>query len=157
MKLTFRPITETDFVQAEAMKRATVMAAMGDTNLFDRWFNHDYPFENHLKKLIDFDPASCVFALLDNEIVGHLHLMIVEEGTCGYLNDIYLKPEHRGRGLGEQLHAYTMDFFQKHGVNRAMLRTNPAQAKLIAFYERMGWVLGAPSSFGLVWMGRTLT
>jgi GNAT superfamily N-acetyltransferase len=155
-QLTFRPITETDFAQAEAMKRATVMAATGDPTLFDQWFTAERPLDVHLRKLMAFDPASCVFALLDNEIVGHLHLMIVEDGTCGYLNDIYLKPEHRGRGLGEQLHAYSMDFFNKHGVSRATLRTNPAQPKLVAFYERMGWELGAPASFGLVWMGRTL-
>lgn len=156
MKLTFRPITEAEFEQATAMKRATALAAMGNTTLFDTWFTAEAPFDNHLKKLLAFDPASCVFALLDNEIVGHLHLMIVEDGSCGYLNDIYLKPEHRGRGLGEQLHAYTMEFFRKHGVGRAMLRTNPEQPKLVAFYERMGWVLGAPAPHGMVWMGQTL-
>lgn len=157
MKLTFRPITDADLALAKDMKRATVLAATGDPTLFDQWFHAERPLEDHLKQLMEFDPESCVFALLENEIVGHLHLMIVEDGTCGYLNDIYLKPEHRGQGLGEQLHAYYMAFFKKYGVQRAMLRTNPKQPKLVAFYERMGWVLGEPSKFGMVWMGHPLT
>lgn len=154
--LTFRPITEAEFGLATEMKRATVLAAMGTAELFDTWFNADSPFDNHLKKLLAFDPTSCMFALLDNEIVGHLHLMIVEDGTCGYLNDIYLMPEYRGRGFGEQLNAHALAFFAKHGVRRAKLRTNLQQPKLIAFYERMGWELGEPSVYGLVWMGRNL-
>jgi len=156
MHLTFRPMTEADFPQAEAMKRATVLAATGDATLFDQWFTPERPLESHLKKLLAFDPASCVFAVLDNAIIGHIHLMIVEKGTCGYLNDIYLMAEHRGQSLGEQLHAYALTFFRKHGVSRALLRTNPHNPKLIAFYQRMGWTLGASSTHGLVWMERTL-
>lgn len=156
MHLSFRPITEAEFPLSRAFKRATAEAAMGDPQAFDIWFPPERPFEALLAKMRAFDPAGCVFTLLDDEIIGHLHLFLIEDNSCGFLNDIYLKPEYRGQGLGDQMDAYACALFRKHGVTRAKLRTNPLATKLMGFYHRLGWVTGDPSHSGWVWMEKSL-
>lgn len=47
-----------------------------------------------------------------------------------------------------------MGYFRKQGATRAMLRTNPANSKLMDFYRRMGWETGALCDGGMVWMER---
>lgn len=101
------------------------------------------------------DPLSCVLAWKDGVAVGHVHVFIRKDGR-GFLNNIYLLPEWRGRGLGDQLDAYAMGFFKRHGVRQAVLRTNPEKGKLVAFYKRVGWRLGEMSEHGLVWMEREI-
>jgi len=56
--------------------------------------------------------------------------------------------------LGAQLDGYAMGYFRKQGATRAMLRTNPANSKLMDFYRRMGWETGALCDGGMVWMER---
>ncbi|TKW61941.1 MAG: GNAT family N-acetyltransferase [Blastochloris viridis] len=156
MKLTFRPIGDDEIELTKAMKRDTAASAMGDASLFDLWFGPERPFEAFIARLREHDPDSCQFALLNGDIIGHLHLIMVDGGDCGHMTDIYLKPAYRGQGLGTQLEAQAMAFFKKYGARRAQLRTNPHNAKLIAFYERLGWVLGEPSEHGSVWMNKIL-
>lgn len=154
-KLEFRPVTEAEHALATEFKRLTAIDAMGSAELFDTWFTPERPYAALIRESQAHDPASCALAWKDEVAVGHVHVFIRKDGR-GFLNNVYLLPEWRGQGLGEQLDAYAMDFFRRHGVTKALLRTNPEQVKLVGFYQRVGWRLGEMSDHGLVWMEREI-
>lgn len=156
-QIEFRPLTVDDYALAEQFKRGTVLAAMGDERLFEVWFPAERPYSVLLARAQAFDPASCVFIEVDGVAVGGVHLFVRENadgGRDGHVNNIFLLPEWRGKGLGEKLDGYAMAFFRRHGVTWAGLRTNPLQPKVVAFYQRMGWRLMGEAEEGMVWMGR---
>jgi ribosomal protein S18 acetylase RimI-like enzyme len=55
------------------------------------------------------------------------------------VNLYYLAPAWRGRGLGQELEAYAMEFFRKRGLAVARLSVAPRNATAVAFYLRHGW------------------
>ena len=86
-------------------------------------------------------PGSCVHAWLGDEIVGQVE-MVRDPGypSAGKVNLFYLRPDHRGRGLGGQLERYALEFFRGLGFRAAWLRVSPTNARAIAFYTKHGWV-----------------
>lgn len=157
MELTFRVLRVEEYGLAEQFKRATARDVTGREDLFDTWFPAGKKsYADFLARMQAFDPESCVLALVEGEVVGHLDLRIKEDGT-GYLNNIYLKPEWRGQQLGDQMMAYAMRFFAKHGAVRAALRTLPRATKVVAYYERLGWQQVRMCEDGMVWMEREVS
>ena len=155
-KLTFRPPQdEQEYALAERYKRATVAAATGDDTLFERWFTPDRPYAAFVADIQAFDPGGYVLAWHRGAAIGQMEMKLRKDGS-GMLNNIYLLPEWRGKGLGADMNAHAMAFFRKHGAVRAALRTNPGNTKLITFYTRMGWELGNLCDNGMVWMGRAV-
>lgn len=55
-----------------------------------------------------------------------------------YLEDLYVKPEHRGNGLGRQLLAHLGGLAVERGYGRVEWSVLDWNADAIAFYERMG-------------------
>ena len=88
-----------------------------------------------------FDGAGEVFfvATAEGETVGMCGLNVdgyLSDPTVGRLRHLYVTPEHRGSGLGEQLVQHCLD----HAVGRfelVRLRTPGAQAD--RFYDRLGF------------------
>lgn len=160
-------MTAADYGLAEAFKRATVVAVTGSEDLFGVWFTQERcpsgpperPYAALLVRDQGFDPEACAFLEVDRVPVGAVHLVVrmTESGLVGHVNNYYLAPEWRGRGLGERLDGYAMGFFAKHGVEWATLRTDPKVAKLIGFYERMGWRVTGEAERGDVWMGKAVS
>jgi ribosomal protein S18 acetylase RimI-like enzyme len=107
MRIHFRPIPVEDYPLAEQFKRDTTLAVNGSDALFDVWFPPERSYAAFVARTQAFDPDSCVFLLVDDEIAGGLHLCISKDGS-GYLNNIYLKPEWRGQRLGDHLDAYAV-------------------------------------------------
>ena len=52
--------------------------------------------------------------------------------------DVAINPVYQGCGLGKQLMSYLMRSLKKEGINRVTLF---ADADVITFYKRQGWVL----------------
>ena len=69
---------------------------------------------------------------LDGEIVGMLALKPAEH----QLDQLFLHPDHQGRGLGRQL----LDFAKARSPGGLWLRTAEKNTRAIAFYERAGFV-----------------
>ena len=86
-------------------------------------------------------PGSCVHARLGDEIVGQVET-VRDPGdpSAGKVNLFYLRPDHRGRGLGGQLERYALDLFRGLGFRAAWLRVSPTNARAVAFYRKHGWV-----------------
>ena len=64
------------------------------------------------------------------------------KGTCLYLEDIYVEPEHRGSGIGLALIARCVAFAQAHRCQRVMWQALDWNSAAIAFYtEKLGAVV----------------
>lgn len=60
-------------------------------------------------------------------------------GQCGfYLEDVFIKPEHRGAGLGESILKHIARIGKDRGFERIDFQVLEWNAPAIRFYERLG-------------------
>jgi uncharacterized protein (DUF952 family)/ribosomal protein S18 acetylase RimI-like enzyme len=74
--------------------------------------------------------------------------VITDRATYGYLADVFVFPEHRGRGLGLWLVQCAVDHPELSGLRSWQLGTRDAHG----VYERLGWRAADPAR----WMARTV-
>lgn len=60
------------------------------------------------------------------------------KGRCFYLEDLYVKPEHRGRGIGLQLLEATAGEARKAGAIRLDWQVIDWNEGAVRFYEKLG-------------------
>ncbi len=96
----------------------------------------EYIFNRHI--------AEVIFAEVNGQPVGFalfFHNFSTFVGKPGiYLEDLFVKPEYRGRGIGKQLLVYLAGLAKERGCGRfewAVLNWNKSA---IAFYESLGAV-----------------
>lgn len=61
--------------------------------------------------------------------------LITDHATFGYLADVFVLPEHRGRGLGRRMTEAILELPQVRGMRRLLLVTRDAHA----LYARAGF------------------
>ncbi|MFT4084538.1 MAG: GNAT family N-acetyltransferase [Nocardioides sp.] len=93
----------------------------------------------------------------DGEWVGTVVVLLEEAGekdfagdeitvTGGQIVGVYLKPEHRGRGLLGRLFAAAEDWLRERGRRHARLYVHADNARARAAYRRAGFALSGASS-----------
>ncbi len=100
--------------------------------------NHQHYLDWLQQRLQEF-PEGCVHILESSSIVGQIEMQLTGQQTLTYLNMLYLVPEARGRGLGNQLHDYIIQIFQQVGVVKAQLSVSPTNQRALAFYKKHHW------------------
>ena len=95
-----------------------------------------------LKRLITREESVVFLAFLEHEAVGFTQLFrsfsSVAMRPTLILNDLYVLPEKRGKGIGEALLAHAKKYCMQLNYKGLALETavdNPAQN----LYERLGW------------------
>lgn len=100
-----------------------------------------YPAESrhgfNVQKLIDQGVAFFVLRV-DGRPAGCGGILIVGR-DYGELKRMYVRPEFRGRRLGEQLIARLTQHAREHGIATLRLETGTRQRAAIALYERVGF------------------
>lgn len=76
----------------------------------------------------------CFGVYLSDDQVGFARV-ITDQATFGYLADVFILPEHRGKGLSKQLVAFIMAYPALQGLRRLMLVTFDAHG----LYEQFGF------------------
>lgn len=76
----------------------------------------------------------CFGVYQDENQVGFARV-ITDFATFGYLADVFILPEHRGRGLSKQLMTFVMAYTPLQGLRRLMLVTQDAHG----LYEQFGF------------------
>ena len=85
-----------------------------------------------------------------NELYGILTLVqsfaIYANGPYGIINEMYVPPEHRSRGVGSRLLDAAKDFGRAKGWSRIDVTTPEAErwARTRRFYEKEGFVFTGP-------------
>jgi GNAT superfamily N-acetyltransferase len=62
---------------------------------------------------------------------------------------LFVRPSHEGRGIGQQLMAYSMDWFREQKASVVTLSTDP-ETRADRFYQRQGWTRGGVNAAGEV-------
>ncbi len=88
---------------------------------------------------------SVIFIALDSaSAIGFTQLYpsftSTEMARIFVLNDLFVAPEARGRGVGSALLEAATDYGRRIGARRLELATETTNATAQAVYERMGWV-----------------
>lgn len=76
----------------------------------------------------------CFVASLDGEFAA-FGRVVTDLASFGYLKDIFVLPEYRGRGLGKLLVAAMLERLEQEGVGTLMLTTADAHG----LYRRFGF------------------
>ena len=59
-----------------------------------------------------------------------------DEPRCGYVDQMYVRPNYRGRGLGRELLRRCEAWFRELGIGHVLLHAAP---RALRFYEREGY------------------
>jgi len=70
------------------------------------------------------------------ELDGAIAAMLAFRRIDNYLDQLFVAPEHQGKGIGKALLAFT----RTHLRDEILLRTAVANTKAIAWYEREGFM-----------------
>lgn len=90
------------------------------------------------------NPDHGLFVLEDaGRLVGFLWIVVYVSSWTGerygYINNIYVIPSHRGRGLGRFMMEYTDEFLRERGVLSVRLTVTAANRVAVHLYERAGY------------------
>ncbi|MEV6970147.1 GNAT family N-acetyltransferase [Hamadaea sp. NPDC051192] len=83
--------------------------------------------------------ARFLLALVDGQAAGCCALQALGDGDSE-LKRMYVRPGHRGLGLGRRLMGAVEDLAVANGLTSMRLETGPRQPEAIAVYERAGFV-----------------
>lgn len=80
------------------------------------------------------DNSVCFGVYQSDKQVGFARV-VTDLATFGYLADVFILPEHRGKGLSKQLMTFIMAYSPLQGLRRMMLVTQDAHK----LYEQFGF------------------
>ena len=75
----------------------------------------------------------------DDEIVGYIDALVGRWGV-GHISGIYVRPEHRRKGIGELLLVKVLDQFRTNDCHKARLEVFADGQGAIKFYSRCDFV-----------------
>lgn len=112
---------------------------------------HDYPPESRhafsVEKLLR-QAVSFSVAYADGSPVGcgGVKLFPAPESDVAYgeVKRMYLRPAHRGRGVGRAVLRHLADFTRSRGVGLLRLETGIYQSEALRLYERFGFLRRGP-------------
>jgi putative acetyltransferase len=82
--------------------------------------------------------ARFLLALADGQVAGCCALQALGDGDSE-LKRMYVRPGHRGQGIGRRLMSAAEELAVASGLTRMRLETGPRQPEAIAVYERAGF------------------
>lgn len=78
----------------------------------------------------------------DGQVVGFVWMSLVSTllDTCvGYIKNLYVTGELRGRGYGRMMLEAADEWFQIHGATKATLDASVGNEQAVGLYERVGY------------------
>ena len=98
-----------------------------------------------LRLIIESAHVGVILAARDgDQVVGMVSLLFTvstaEGGPVCWLEDMVVRPDRRGGGLGSRLLQSAIDYARSHGFSRITLLTDKLNAGAIRFYGRHGFI-----------------
>ncbi|MBO0931360.1 GNAT family N-acetyltransferase [Fibrella aquatilis] len=95
-----------------------------------------------------------VLAEADNQLVGfascHVQALLHHAGLVGEIQEMYVLPDWRSQGVGQQLVEHFMDLARRENWVHLEVTSNRRRTQTHRFYERIGFV---QPSLKFVWKG----
>ncbi|MEI8019255.1 MAG: GNAT family N-acetyltransferase [Schlesneria sp.] len=101
--------------------------------------------ERGLRLIIESTHVGVVLAARDgDQVIGMVSLLFTvstaEGGPVCWLEDMVVRPDRRGGGLGSRLLQIAIEYARSHGFARITLLTDQLNAGAIRFYGRHGFI-----------------
>lgn len=98
-----------------------------------------------LQLIIDSPDAGVIFVAREaREVVGMVSLLFTistaEGGPAAWLEDMVVRHDRRGSGLGSRLLGHAIEYARTRGLSRITVLTDKGNSGAIRFYERSGFV-----------------
>ncbi len=93
-------------------------------------------------KTINQNPDHVVFvAEYDGKIIGSTTLLIEQKfihsgGKVGHIEDVVVSSQHQGKGIGEKIIKFVLDYAKKQGCYKTILDCDDT---VKPFYEKLGF------------------
>ena len=100
--------------------------------------------ENHLTTVpMSFRGENAVFAVRDEigDVIGFCWIVLFDPGTGleGEVAEVYVAPEHRGRGVGDMLMDQAVRLFRERRVTLGYVWTRPDNEAAVKLYRSAGF------------------
>jgi GNAT superfamily N-acetyltransferase len=106
----------------------------------ESYWAQSVPYERVLKSI---EGSVCFGVYYEGKQIGFARV-ITDNATFGYMADVFILEEFRGRGLSKQLVQFMMDYPEFRGLRRFMLATRDAHE----LYKKFGFTpLSTPERF----------
>src|SRR5437879_2803114 len=112
--------------------------------------------ENHISTVpMNFRGENVVFAVRDEigAVIGFCWIVLFDPGTGleGEVAEVYVAPEHRGRGVGDMLIDQAVRLFRERRVTLGYVWTRPDNEAAVRPYRAAGFEPRRPPSAGRPW------
>jgi [ribosomal protein S18]-alanine N-acetyltransferase len=106
------------------------------------WPEARFPFDREQwRERLSLLPGNrSYFVALDGETIGHVALLETEEAWTLAVSFVFVKPQHRGRGLGVELMALVQLEARTLGARALRLRVRTYNPRARHVYEAVGFV-----------------
>lgn len=92
------------------------------------------------QEILDNKHAHYFVLQLEKEIVGYIGIWIVFEEA--QITNVAIRPEYRGKQLGEKLFGYTMQYAMSMGAERVSLEVRQSNIPAQKLYRKFGFMPG---------------
>ncbi len=106
--------------------------------------NKKPPSKKDLEEIINSENSILFIAKDENEeIAGTLTLLInrIPTGQKVWIEDVVVDNKFRGKGIGQKLTQFAIDYAIKRGIKEINLTSNPARIAGNKLYQKLGFVL----------------
>ncbi|GBE00461.1 putative acetyltransferase [bacterium BMS3Abin07] len=101
--------------------------------------------ERGLSLLVNDKSGRSLVVVADNgiKIIGMCSVQLLfstaEGGNTGLVEDLVVRKDSRGRGIGKGLLAGICRWCKDHGISRLQLLRDVSNIKALTFYSKLGW------------------
>ncbi|MBT3382377.1 MAG: GNAT family N-acetyltransferase [Prolixibacteraceae bacterium] len=98
------------------------------------------PSKDYLDEIIN-SKNSYIFLAEEEKIVGTLTLIInqMPSGKKAWIEDVVVNSKMRGRGIGEKLIEFAVEFAKKHEISKIDLSSKPERIAANNLYKKLGF------------------
>jgi GNAT superfamily N-acetyltransferase len=140
LSLRFEPVDlHRDSDTCIRFRRDSYFCSFGDGEAFDPATGGTTGYLDRLRQRLAALPEGIVHAWRGDRIVGQIEAQVPADRPGGYVNLFYLVADERGRGAGDELHAYLVSLFRRIGLPAARLSVSPSNARAVRYYSKHGW------------------
>jgi GNAT superfamily N-acetyltransferase len=96
------------------------------------------------KKIINYPNYKVYVSVVGEKIIGTFALAIMDNlahmgATSGLIEDVIVKTNWQGKGIGKQMMEYAVECCRKYGCYKVALSSNFKREKAHHFYESLGF------------------
>lgn len=100
------------------------------------------PTKKDLEAIVNSDATLLFIAEENNEILGTLTLVFtkIPTGDKIWIEDVVVDNSARGKGVGEQLMAFSIDYVKNQNIKTINLTSSPDRVAANTLYQKLGFV-----------------